>query len=179
MIKQIEKILLEGNMKFQWKLTQGIEKINLEGKIPKYPVIILTCMDPRIDVHRIFQLNPGDVFILRNAGNNCTMDAFRSMLVTVLEYDIKLIIVLGHSDCGMKKLVLSKLREKVFSNYSMPDMQEFFKPIVDEFSNIRKQVNSLRAIEEIPSYVKITGMIYDVETGWIFENDMIKDVRSM
>ncbi|MHA1473043.1 MAG: carbonic anhydrase, partial [Promethearchaeota archaeon] len=67
MIKQIEKKLLEGNMTFQWKLSQDIEKINLEGKIPKYPALILTCMDSRIDVHRIFQLNLGDVFILRNA----------------------------------------------------------------------------------------------------------------
>ena len=87
MTKSIEKMLLEGNMKFQWKLTQDIEKINLEGNIPKYPVLILTCMNPRIDVHRIFQLNPGDVFVLRNAGNICTMDAFRSIILAILEYN--------------------------------------------------------------------------------------------
>ncbi|MFW9785498.1 MAG: carbonic anhydrase, partial [Candidatus Heimdallarchaeota archaeon] len=65
----MEKILIEGNLKFKRKILEDLESIEVERKVPRYPVLILTCMDPRIDVHRIFQLKPGDVFVLRNAGN--------------------------------------------------------------------------------------------------------------
>jgi len=117
------------------------------------------------------------VFILRNAGNICTMDAFRSILLAILKYNIKLVIVLGHLECGMTKIVLWELREKVFSNYSIPEIRDFFKPFMDELANIRKQVNSLRDFEDLPSDVKIAGMIYDIETGWVFENELIKDLK--
>ena len=83
MIKDIEKTLIEGNLRFQWKITQDLENLEVEEKIPKYPVLILTCMDPKIDIHRIFQLKPGDVFVLRNAGNVYTQDMLRSILISI------------------------------------------------------------------------------------------------
>ena len=89
MIKEIEEKFVEGNLKFKWKIMEGLENIEIEKDIPKYPILILTCMDPRIDVHRIFQLNPGDVFILRNAGNIYTIDMLRSIIFAIVKYQIK------------------------------------------------------------------------------------------
>ena len=107
--EDIEQSLVEGNKQYQWKIIQEEESTHIDGKIPTYPVLILTCMDSRIDVYRIFQLKPGEVFVLRNAGNVYTEDILRSVLVAIHIYNIQCIVVLGHLDCGMKKLHLHDL----------------------------------------------------------------------
>ena len=124
---------------------QDLESVEIQENIPKYPVLILTCMDPRIDIYRIFQLNPGDVFILRNAGNIYTQDVLRSILITIFKYEIKYIIILGHLDCGMTKINPVELRKKLpseflsrlSSNYSelFSELINFFKPFENEVSD--------------------------------------------
>ena len=174
----IIKNLINGNNRYQWEILQENEKIELNYTIPKFPLLILTCMDPRIDVHRIFQLKPGDAFVLRNAGNQYTEDVFRSILIAVHEYNVKYILVLGHLDCEMKKVHLDKLRTKLSPqvllqvgqssvNYQFA-MQRFFKTFVDEIKNISNQVDRLKITKGIPSDIKVIGMLYDPSTGWIF-----------
>ncbi|MFW9942838.1 MAG: carbonic anhydrase [Candidatus Thorarchaeota archaeon] len=181
MISNIENLLIEGNMRYQWNILQGLDIIETNDKIPKYPVLILTCIDPRIDVYRIFQLNSGDVFVLRNAGNLITNDTMRAILLTVYKYKIKYIIILGHLDCGMTKINLLELKQKIpheFLSYKsiqhsdlFSEVREFFKPFENELKNIKHQVESLQRLNKYNPEVKITGMLYDVETGWVFEYD--------
>ena len=57
MIDNIKNIFLNGNHRYRLRILRELEKVEPEEKIPKYPVVVLTCIDPRIDVHRIFQLN--------------------------------------------------------------------------------------------------------------------------
>ena len=189
MIDNIEEVLVNGNLRFQSKITQGLESIEIKDTLPKYPVLILTCMDPRIDVHRIFQLNPGDVFVLRNAGNLYTQDTLRSILVAIYKYKIENIIILGHLDCGMAKLKLLELRYKIpieFLPYIPSNtmdvfskVKEFFKPIINEVRNVSNQITSLRKFRTQLANVKIIGMLYDVTTGWVFEYDRFKEFFSM
>ena len=136
MIEEIEKLLIEGNLGFQWKIIQGIESIQLGDKVPRYPVLILTCMDSRIDIHRIFQLRPGDVFILRNAGNIYTQDMLRSILISIFDYHVKYIIILGRIDCGMTKFKFTELKKKLilyhkhwFYLYVQKNYEEISPPI--------------------------------------------------
>jgi len=175
----IKEILLEGNNRYQWKIIQGTEKLRINKKQNK-PLLFLTCMDPRIDVHRIFQLNPGDAFILRNAGNMYTEDVLRSILIAIHEYNIKYIIVLGHLDCGMPKIHLSRLRNKLSkpvlakicrngTNIEL-NLQRFFKIFIDELKNINNQIDWLKLVKEIPSSVQIIGLLYDPNSGWVFHS---------
>jgi len=189
MIEEIEKLLIEGNLGFQWKIVQGIESIQLGDKVPRYPVLILTCMDSRIDIHRIFQLRPGDVFILRNAGNIYTQDMLRSILITIFKYEIKYIIILGHLDCGMTKINPVELRKKLpseflsrlSSNYSelFSELINFFKPFDNEVQNVLDQIKTLEIIKDFYPEIEITGMLYDVKTGLVFEYEKFKDYRSI
>ncbi len=181
MIKIVEW-LEKGNQIFQWKLMQNLERVNVKEKIPKFPILILTCMDPRIDVHKIFQLDIGDVFVIRNAGNVFSKDVLRSILIAIHEYQIRHIIVLGHLDCGMTKIQVSKLRDKfsnafVYSisenNDSITGVRKFLKVFNDEIRNVNKQLDILRKSPRIPDDVEITGMIYDPATGWVFNEDIM------
>ncbi len=180
----IVEMLINGNYEFQYKLIKDLEKIEIPGKVPKFPVLILTCMDPRIDIHRIFQLKPGDVFILRNAGNVYSKDILRSILIAICEFNIQYIIVLGHLDCGMTKINLEELKEKLSPNFVKYfinsgknhhlEIGKFFKVFRDEFRNVENQVELLKNFPDFPLHTEITGMMYDVNTGWVFEPDEIE-----
>ena len=182
-------MLVEGNLHFQRKIIEGSESIHYENKIPKYPILILTCMDPRIDIFRIFQLNPGDLFVLRNAGNSYTQDVLRSILITIVEFEIKYIIVLGHLDCGMTKINLEELRKKLsykfLSSLSTNDseifneLSNFFKPFDSEVQNIVDQIKTLEIVQDFYPEIEITGMLYDVNEGFIFEYEKFKDFRTI
>ena len=128
-MSDIERMLIEGNLRFQLKITQELENIETKTKRPRYPVLILTCMDPRIDIHRIFQLDPGDVFVIRNAGNLSNQNSLRSILLAIYQYNIKYIIILGHLDCGMTKINLLELKKNVpyeFLPYSSKRNSDLF-----------------------------------------------------
>jgi len=186
--EDLERKLLKGNLKFRWKVIQDLEKIDMADNFPKFPILFLTCMDPRVDIYRIFQLNPGDVFILKNAGNFLTVDMLRSILIAVHEYSIKYIIILGHLDCGMTKINLTELKEKLYpksrglifqkGNNPYSELRNFFEPFEDVLKNINEQVGTLRDFKGFPSDVKIIGWLYDVHTGWVFETDYIREFES-
>lgn len=187
MNKEIETKFIEGNLRYKWKNMQDLESIEIEKKIPKYPVLFLTCMDPRIDIHRIFQLDQGDVFILRNAGNQYTQDMFRSILLMIVNYNIKYIIILGHLDCEMTKISLTELRRTLPSeflsslsrNYSelYSKLNAYLKPFRNEIENILIQVKNLDKIKHFYPEIEITGMLYDPKTGLVFEYDKFKHYR--
>jgi len=142
-------------------------------------------MDPRVDIYRIFQLNPGDVFVLKNAGNILTIDMLRSILIAIHEYSIKYIIILGHLDCGNTKINLTELKEKLYpksrglifqkGNNPYSELRNFFEPFEDVLKNINEQVETLRDFKGFPSDVKIIGWLYDVHTGWVLETNRMKN----
>jgi len=179
-IKDIEKILIEGNLKNKKNnFKRGLYIQYSEENIPKYPILLLTCMDPRIDVHSIFNLKPGDIFILRNAGNIITKDMLRSIYIAISEFNIKFIIVLGHLDCGMTKLKMYELKSKLDMNLTQSELKDYFKPFADELVNISTQVQKLRQTRLISSRVEICGMLYDVNTGYVFESEIIERFQTI
>lgn len=64
---------------------------------------IVGCADSRCPTDMLFDTKPGDLFVLRNAGNTCTHA--EGSFVGSLEYAVQhlatnLIVVLGHTKCG-------------------------------------------------------------------------------
>jgi len=143
-LEDINQIFVEGNKQYQWKILQEDESNQI---------------DAWIDVYRIFQLKPGDAFVLRNAGNTYTEDVLRSVLVAIHKYNIQYIVVLGHLDCGMKKLhvgnLIDKLTDSAIKRFMWSEtnfylgFQKFFKAFTDEIMNIKNQVQKFRKAREI------------------------------
>lgn len=68
---------------------------------------ILTCADSRISPELIFDLAPGNLFITRIAGNCVDVGTLGSTEYAVAMLGAKLVMVLGHSDCGAVKAALA------------------------------------------------------------------------
>merc|ERR1719301_83071 len=74
-----------------------------DGQSPSPMAAVIGCADSRVPVEIVFDAQPGDLFILRNAGNTCS--CAEGSIVGSLEYCIgnlrtPLVLVLGHTKCG-------------------------------------------------------------------------------
>jgi len=101
--------LSEGNGRFMNGTAAATTNFNAEhrkalavhGQNPM--AAIIGCADSRTPVEILFDVKPGDVFVLRNAGN--TLTHAEGSMVGSVEYCVgplgaKLILVLGHTKCG-------------------------------------------------------------------------------
>ncbi len=89
------KSVLNGNRK--WMANYRLPPVNGSAK-----AVVLTCMDSRIPPLEMLGLAPGEVFIIRNAGNSITHDTLRSLLICLTVMQCRNVLVVGHSSCGMR-----------------------------------------------------------------------------
>lgn len=61
---------------------------------------VLGCSDSRVPVETLFDQGPGDLFVVRVAGNVVGQTQIGSLEFAVEELGISLVLVLGHSHCG-------------------------------------------------------------------------------
>jgi len=72
------------------------------GAVPHHEpnAAVLSCSDARVPPSVVFGQTHGDLFIVRNAGNNATPAAIASLDYAVGELGVDLIVVMGHTECG-------------------------------------------------------------------------------
>jgi carbonic anhydrase len=86
------------------------EKLS-QGQHPE--ALFITCSDSRIDPNLLVQTEPGELFIIRNAGNivpphnNQTGGVTASIEYAVAVLNVKHIIICGHSGCGAMEGVMN------------------------------------------------------------------------
>jgi carbonic anhydrase len=98
--------------------------------------IVLGCSDSRVPVEIIFDQGLGDLFVIRVAGNIVAPSLIGSVEFAASQFGTRLVVVLGHSQCGAILATLDELRRPT-ANQS-PNL----KSIVDR---IRPAVEGLLA----------------------------------
>src|SRR5262245_58086051 len=61
---------------------------------------VLACADSRVAPEFVFDQGPGDLFVVRVAGNIASRDGIASLEYAVRYLNAPLVVVLGHSGCG-------------------------------------------------------------------------------
>jgi carbonic anhydrase len=69
--------------------------------------VVLSCSDSRVPPEIAFDMGIGDLFIVRAAGNTYDRLALQSIEYAVEHLGVKLIVVMGHEQCGAVKAALS------------------------------------------------------------------------
>lgn len=189
--------LKEGNKRFVANLkahSNLLEQVN-ETKANQFPfAIILSCIDSRTSAELIFDQGLGDIFSTRIAGNVLNNDIVGSMEFACKLAGSKLIVVLGHSNCGaitgachgteLGHLtdLLAKVKpsiEHVKAHHQHLDIQSkeavdlvAFHNVEDTISHILNNSNVLKDMYE-SGEIGIVGAFYKVETG---EVDFVKEM---
>src|SRR6202012_3827504 len=71
---------------------------------PRKQLVVVTCMDARIDVLGLLGLSIGDAHTLRNAGGVITDDVIRSLAISQRRLGTREILLMHHTQCGMASL---------------------------------------------------------------------------
>lgn len=154
------------------------------GQFPK--AIVLSCVDSRVPVEDVFDRGIGDVFVTRNAGNFVNVDVLGGMEFACKVAGAKLILVMGHDDCGAVKgaidnvklgnltAMLKNIRPSVkevtqeFGERTSAD-DEFVRKVTkqnvrDAIHNIRTQSPVLVDLEK-QGDLKLVGAVYNMDSG--------------
>jgi len=100
------EVLVEGNKRFvnNLKVNRNLLQQLTDTQYEQYPfAVALSCMDSRTSVELIFDQGLGDIFSIRIAGNIVNDDIVGSMEYACQVVGSKLVVVLGHTNCGAIK----------------------------------------------------------------------------
>ncbi|TXK49680.1 carbonic anhydrase [Pontibacter qinzhouensis] len=181
-------LLIEGNKRFvsNLKLNRNLLQQVNETSQGQHPLaIILSCIDSRTSAELIFDQGLGDIFSVRIAGNIVNEDILGSMEFACKVAGAKLIVVLGHSNCGAIKGAcddvelgnLTGLIGKIKSSMQGMEYQgdrtaansEFVEQVAER--NVHHMMKEIQRKSSILNQmiqsgeVGIAGGMYDVETG--------------
>jgi len=107
--------LQEGNARFASNV-RGPDTIVSHTKRPELPAeqeplaIILGCSDARVPAELIFDQGLGDLFVIRVAGNIVAPSLVGSVEFAASKFGTRLVVVLGHSQCGAVTATLDELQ---------------------------------------------------------------------
>jgi carbonic anhydrase len=139
---------------------------------PMSGLVIVACMDARLDVHEVLGLRTGDAHVIRNAGGLVTDDVIRSLLVSMELLGTREIVVIEHTGCGLHGIDQAMLRDRVAatSGRSAASIDIDFGGFDDLAATLRAQVRIL-AEHPLLRRVPIHGLLFDVATGRLEEID--------
>ncbi|MDQ3516117.1 MAG: carbonic anhydrase [Gemmatimonadota bacterium] len=73
--------------------------------------IVLGCSDSRVPAEIVFDQGLGDLFVIRVAGNIVAPSQVGSVEFAAARFDTRLVVVLGHSQCGVILATLEELQQ--------------------------------------------------------------------
>jgi carbonic anhydrase len=199
MLKAIEALqrLREGNARFvageslRDKMSGESRRRKLTEQQTPFAVI-LGCSDSRVPVEIVFDQGLGDLFVIRVAGNIIAPSLVGSVEFAAEKFGTRLVIVLGHSQCGAVQATLQELqRPRQLQSPNLLSIVERVRPAIEELTltdlrndpealmchavraNIRASASHLRhgsaLIERLiqDDGLLVVGAEYSLETGTV------------
>lgn len=160
---------IDQTLSFNESFTEAFDHGDLSAP-PTRKIIVVTCMDARINVEAALGFKPGEAHILRNAGGSVTDDVLRSAIISTNLLGTRQIMVINHTKCGMMGCTDHDLHEKFNEQYGPSETgPTAFHTIADLDTHARAQVAKLKDHPWIPDDTVIRGFTYDVHTGRLHE----------
>jgi carbonic anhydrase len=132
---------------------------------PERHLVVITCMDARLDLFRLLGLNIGDSHILRNAGGRVTDDVLRSLLLSAHALGTREVLVIHHTGCGLLATTNESLRSQVEAGSGGDASHVDFLPFDDVRASVEQDVAVVRDCALLPSDMVTWGAVYDVNDG--------------
>nr|WP_272210024.1 carbonic anhydrase [Marinicella sp. W31]MDC2875877.1 carbonic anhydrase [Marinicella sp. W31] len=93
---------------------------------------IVTCSDSRVVPELIFDQAPGDLFVVRVAGNFLNEDGIASLEYAAAVLGIRAVLVLGHTSCGAVEATIASIEDNELPPGHLPSLVNAIRPAVYE-----------------------------------------------
>jgi len=188
-------LLQEGNRRFasdnsnRDAIASGVRRLELAVRQEPFAAI-LGCSDSRVPVEIVFDQGLGDLFVIRVAGNIVAPSLIGSVEFAAAKFDTRLVVVLGHTQCGAIETTLQQLLRPIENqSRNLHSIVDLIRPSVEGLlatelkhdlhalgraavrANIRASVKHLRHGSEIIEQLiqnaglMVVGAEYSLETG--------------
>lgn len=146
--------------------------------------IVLGCSDSRVPIETLFDQEPGQLFVVRVAGNFLNNDGLGSIEYSVAVLKSKLILVLGHSSCGAVTAAVSFARDGTTQPSHIQDLINALAPAAQATrgvqgdwvanaitENVRLNVQAVTSRSSIVANavkageLEVVGGVYDLRSG--------------
>lgn len=142
--------------------------------VAKYPVYVITCLDPRTDPSAFLELELGDAMVIRNAGGRVSPDVLKDL--AYIGYLSKTLVPAGprfevaivhHTQCGTRFLADEEFRRGFADLIGGDDAALAREAVTDPEQTVRFDVELLRSATVLPDTITVSGHVYDVTTGLV------------
>ena len=136
-------------------------------------MMVIGCVDPRVDPASVLGLNNGEAAVLRNVGGRITPAALRTMTMLAkvsqanqdsVPAGVWNLVILHHTDCGMTDL--AAFPDLLAEYFEIPASELGAKSVSDPFGSVRADVGVIVAKTRRPAAL-VSGLVYDVSTGLV------------
>jgi carbonic anhydrase len=152
--------------------------------------IVLGCSDSRVPAELVFDQGFGDLFVIRVAGNIVAPSQVGSVEFAAAKFDTRLVVVVGHSQCGAITATLDELLGKTTTeSRNLRSIVDRVRPSVESVlagratedysalmreavrANVRASTNHLRHGSELlermirDDGLRVVGAEYSLDTG--------------
>ena len=155
---------------------ERVKELSENGQAPY--ACVVSCADSRVVPEHIFMTGLGEIFTIRVAGNVIGDMELASCVYAAEHLGVKLIVVLGHTQCGAVASALEVLEAGGAPEGAMAPLLagvcagvgEERDPVAASLSNMHVGVNAVLADPEIAHLVAdeglvVCGALYRTETG--------------
>src|SRR5712692_2350159 len=136
---------------------------------PVRKLVILTCMDSRMDLEQLLGLRVGDAHMIRNAGGLATDDAIRSLILSTHLLGTRSVAVIQHTQCGLMSITDEQFRWRLSSETGRDASHLRFHAFRGVDDSVTEQVLRIRQNPFLPKSIQARGYVYDVATGTLRE----------
>jgi len=146
--------------------------------IPSQQVLIVTCLDHRVDPAIVLGLQLGDAPVIRNAGGRVTQAviddiAFLAFLAEQLfgrqgpADTLFEVAVVHHTQCGTGFLADPDFRRQAAEATGVPEATLEASAVADPHLTVKTDVERLLASPLLSPKVSVSGHVYDIATGHV------------
>jgi carbonic anhydrase len=145
--------LKDGNRRFVEDLRNADRQINktrrIEISVEQSPIaIILGCSDSRVPAEYVFDQGLGDLFVIRVAGNVVAPSQIASVEFAAAKFGTRLVVVLGHSQCGAILATLEEIQQPTESqSRHLHAIVDRIRPSVEQLLQAEQDFNTEQLVE--------------------------------
>jgi ribulose-5-phosphate 4-epimerase/fuculose-1-phosphate aldolase/carbonic anhydrase len=130
---------------------------------PRLRLAVVACMDSRIDLFDLLELEVGDAHVLRNAGGIVTDDVVRSLALSQRILGTREIVLVHHTDCGMEKVKEDEFKAALEAETGIRPAWAL-ENFTDPFADVRQSLARVQANPFLLDRRHVRGFVYDVDT---------------
>ncbi len=161
--------LIDRNLEFANSFNQGDLTL-----LPRLSMLVLTCLDARVDPAHLFGLELGDAVVMRNIGGRVTDEIIgqiailRGLAVVAGGTGFEVAVV-HHTDCGASRFANPQVRQKMSQVAGIGEAAIERLAITDPQISVVEDLDRLRAAPTLPDELVVAAYVYDVTDGHVRE----------